>query len=88
LIGISPLIANSVFVMNYYISFNRVEEMYDFELQRGATIQLENGAYDEFTFIRFFPDPDKIGDNKMIKLTFADGVYGWRVLKCYELLKK
>ncbi|MEY4877535.1 MAG: hypothetical protein RL708_2685 [Bacteroidota bacterium] len=87
LIGISPFIANSVFIMNYYISFNNTEEKYAFVLQRGATIKLENDAYNEFTFIRFFPDPDRIRENRFIKLTFANGMYGWRVLKDYELIK-
>ncbi|MFM2225209.1 MAG: hypothetical protein RJA07_1411 [Bacteroidota bacterium] len=87
LIGISPFIANSVFIINYYISFNTKEEKYEFVLQRGAIIKLENDAYDEFTFIRFFPDPDRIGGNRFIKLTFANGIYGWRVLKDYELIK-
>lgn len=87
IIGIAPIAASSSFLINFYVSFNKVEETYNFELQRGATIRLENDAYDDFTFIRFFPDPDKIGGSKKIKLNFAQGIYGWRVLKSYELIK-
>jgi hypothetical protein len=87
LVGIAPLLANAMFVTNFYISFNAVDEQYEFAMQRGSMMQLENNAYDDFTFIRFFPDPDRTRPYSKIKFTFANGIYGWRVMKNYELIE-
>ena len=87
LVGIAPLIANAIFVTNFYISFNAVDEQYEFAMQRGSMMQLENNAYDDCRFIRFFPDPDRTRPYSKIKFTFANGIYGWRVMKNYELIE-
>jgi hypothetical protein len=88
LIGIAPLITNFLFITNYYTGFNATTEVYNFYVNnKKSSIVLQNEAYQEFTFIRFYVDTDHLNKFHSIKYTFATGCYGWRVMKNDELIK-
>jgi DnaJ domain len=87
LLAIAPMISNFLFITNFYVSKNESPEEYHFVMQPGSVMQLDNDAYANETFIRFFPDPDKTKPFSRIRFNFAHGMYGWRVLRNYELLE-
>ncbi len=80
--GIAPLICNLLFVSNSIFSFNLHEEKYHFRIADKTTeILLKDGAYADFTYIRFFIEPEKLVHYSTVNYEFATGIYGWKVMK-------
>jgi len=72
-------------LVNFYFATNEVEESYFYTLNKAtSTIQLEDYVYEEFDGIRIFFIEEKINYSGKINYVFADGYFGYRVVKKYK----
>ena len=80
--GFAPLVCNLLFVINYFLCTNLHHEKFTFRVAAKTTeIELKDGAYKDFTYIRFFVEPDKLLHYSIVDYQFATGIYGWKVMK-------
>lgn len=69
-------------LVNFYFATNEAEERYSYKLNEAtSTIRLEDYAYEEFDGIRIFFVEEKINYSGKITYVFADGFFGYRVVK-------
>ncbi|MFN8309742.1 MAG: J domain-containing protein [Chitinophagales bacterium] len=92
---------NLFFTLNYCASRNPVSETYSFihyvyldRDTRGyyfkneqSVIELPDGKYNDNVWFRFFFDFETIRHKEVICYHFETGLFGWRVLKGYEMLR-
>lgn len=90
---IAPGIVNLFLVLNFLFSTNETVETYSFtnvvqqskkQQQKTTTIILEGGKYANFLGIRMFADYESMEHAKTITYHFADGLFGFRVMKSFE----
>jgi hypothetical protein len=83
-----PLAVNVVLLVNYFVSFNPVNEQYFFgPYQNTTAIQLENNTYDEYMGMRFYVTDQKLASKgNTIIYTFKQGIFGLRVMTAYEVM--
>lgn len=92
--GYWPLLFNLFLLFNFAGSRNPTYEKYYFTCstdvvknghrQETSYIILENNAYAEYPGIRYFLNYDDIKGRSTVTYTFADGLFGLRVMKSYE----
>lgn len=92
--GIAPLLINLFFCFNFLMSDEAVTEQHHYQLyqeyHRGRTKQtslllLDDNAYEEYLFIRYFFNYEEVRKYNNITYSFANGCFGLRVMKDYEL---
>lgn len=96
---ITPLILNTILVLNYFISFNPKQETYFYQKnsqmvfsrigyrsynQNSTEITLQNNAYDNYYGIRVFVSEENIKGGYKITYTFKTGIFGLRVMTDYS----
>ncbi len=95
-----PLIINFLFVINYFVSFDAIEETYTFSRnyqfvrsrrgygsggsQLSSLITLPKGKYDEYYGIRTFISIEKLKFASKITYTTKRGLFGIRVVSNYK----
>lgn len=92
--GLYPAVLNIFFIVNFYASFNEVKESYVFQHKfeigrwgnwhKTATIILPKNKYGTYLGIRSFIDFEEMRTARKITYTFADGLFGMRVMKDYD----
>jgi hypothetical protein len=96
---ITPLLLNTILIINYYISFDPTQETYFYQKnsqmvfsrigyrsynQNSTEITLQNNAYDKCYGIRVFLSEENIKGGYKITYTFKTGVFGLRVMTDYS----
>lgn len=96
---ITPLVLNTILVLNYFISFNPKQETYFYQRnsqivfsrigyrsysQNSTEITLQNNAYDNYYGIRVFVSEENIKGGYKITYTFKTGILGIRVMTDYS----
>lgn len=95
-LGFAPLIINLFFLLNFLISSNPTTENYFYnqtrerykrnrELEASSYIILENNAYEDYQGLRVFMSYRELVSANNITFTFETGLFGFRVMKDYEL---
>jgi hypothetical protein len=90
----SPMIVNSLIMINYIVSSHPSKETYAFthDTQRGyrgqkqesTFIYLNDNMYEEYPGIRAFIDYESMQNMEIITYTFKNGCLGFRVMTDYE----
>lgn len=99
----APLLINIFLLVNYLGSTNPTTETYLFasqiqpsgydrvnrkpRWQESTLINLENGKYSEYIFIRMFYNYDSMKNKNQITYIFEDGLLGFRVMKGHSFTK-
>ena len=94
-----PLLFNLFFLLNFLFSSNPVQETYSFThrlervrstrystsgMKKTSFIYLGEGNYEEYPWVRLFPNYHKMKYSERITYQFEDGLFGIRVLKSYQ----
>ena len=88
--AIAPGFINLFFLLNFLMSSNETIETYNFKhlhhSRRNKTtkIILQGDKYSDFIGIRIFLDFEAMENSHTIAYKFADGLFGFRVMKSYE----
>lgn len=96
---LTPLILNTLLILNYYISFSPTQETYFYQKnsqmvfsrigyrsynQNSTEITLQNNAYDNYYGIRVFVSEENIKGGYKITYIFKTGILGLRVMTDYS----
>lgn len=87
--GVAPLVLSLCFVINSSCEDSFTEKYKIVSKVRGGsgyTIELENGAYDDYWHIRNLNQDEVSSRFGNIEYTFCEGVLGYRVMKNRELV--
>lgn len=92
-----PFVVSLFFTVNFVFSNHVVEEKYAYLMttqnvrggHRGTNyVILEGNAYAEYPGIRYFFSFEEVEAHNAVLYTFADGLFGLRVVKHYEFIEE
>lgn len=95
--GVAPGLVNLFLLLNFLITTNQTTETYLFtqevqrmrsRMQKTTHITLEGDRYADFVGIRIFADYVEMEKSREITYNFADGIFGLRVMKSYEFIRR